>query len=182
MLLKSIQHVWLNIYIYLSIYIKRKMKSETGACYACMFLLRWTPCWPVFGSVLQRAGLVWLRVRGPERGKGGRVWRSQLQNVDAGTKRSRKNKRGVQLSPTHALRLQTLKKKRAKQKCKCAVKHCHHIQLNTNKKLIQVFHGVWNLELCFSSGPKLLYHKTNLSPLIHQQATLLLRFSAKQVI
>lgn len=120
MLLKSIQHVWLNIYIYLSIYIKRKMKSETGACYACMFLLRWTPCWPVFGSVLQRAGLVWLRVRGPERGKGGRVWRSQLQNVDAGTKRSRKNKRGVQLSPTHALRLQTLKKKRAKQKCKCA--------------------------------------------------------------
>lgn len=34
------------------------MKSETGACYACMFLLRWTPRWPVFGSVLQRAGLV----------------------------------------------------------------------------------------------------------------------------
>lgn len=62
------------------------------------------------------------------------------------------------------------------------MKHCQHIQLNTNKKLIQVFHGVWNLELRFSSGPKLLYHKTNLSPLIHQQATLLLQFSAKQVI
>lgn len=160
------------------------MKSETGACYACMFLLRWTPCWPVFGSVLQRAGLVWLRVRGPERGKGGRVWRSQLQNVDAGTKRSRKNKRGVQLSPTHALRLQTLKRREQSKNVNAHKwgKHCQHIQLNTNKKLIQVFHGVWNLELCFSSGPKLLYHKTNLSPLIHQQATLLFWFSAKHAI
>lgn len=40
MILKPIQHVRLNIYIYKK---NDKIKNETDAC---MFLLTLTPCWP----------------------------------------------------------------------------------------------------------------------------------------
>lgn len=85
------------------------MKNETGNCYACIFLLMVTPCWPAFVMFCREQAWSDSTCGVPRKVRG--VLRWQLQNMNAGTKRRRRKKMGgVQLSPTHAPSLRTLKK------------------------------------------------------------------------